>query len=348
MNFFIISKSVVSLKEDLITGVNRRCMSSWTGSFPKISNLQVALNNSAGFYYAVLNGHSLGKITDNDTIKYVTGERYASSGMVNGALENARFGSISSYYQINSTFILVVDAGNHCLRSIDLDVGLVQTYSGFCSEDRDYTGQDPEDEGTRIRYIFPYHFAPDPTNSTALYLTDKNAVRQIDINSKYVSIHFQLTSASRSDFSAAVGNIRLLWMAFTKQSIFITSSSSDLIVLNTDWSVNQIIKPEELGASVKRVEHVFAYSPDIIFLTFTTDLGWYESDPHMLVYQMQNSEANFVIDEISPVKETLAASLQSVRFISWTDNKLIYSGEPSRTLNDCKAIIQVTLKGKIS
>ena len=318
-------------------------MTSWTGSFPKISNLQVALNISAGLYYAVLNGHSLGRITDNNTIKYVTGERYASSGMVNGALENSRFGSISSYYQINSTFILVVDAGNHCLRSVDLDTGLVQTYSGFCSEDGDYTGQDPEDEGTRIRYIFPYHIMPDPPNSTAPYMTDKNAVRQININSKYVSIHFQL-----SDFSAVVGNTRLLWMAFTRRRIFITSSSSDLIVLNMDWSVSQIIKPEELGTSVKRVEHVFAYSPDIIFLTFTTDLGWYESDPHTLVYQMQNSEANFVIDEISPVKEVLAASLQSVRFISWTDNKLIYSGDPSRTLNDCKAIIQVTLKGKIS
>ena len=92
LNFFIISKSVVSLREDLITGVNRRCMSSWTGSFPKMSNLQVALNNSARFYYAVLNGHSLGRITDNNTIKYVTGERYASAGMVNGRSEERRVG----------------------------------------------------------------------------------------------------------------------------------------------------------------------------------------------------------------------------------------------------------------
>ena len=158
-----------------------------TGKYASISNLKEFVG-SPGSILAVANDNSLIRITIHKEILYLTGTRFANDGLVDGELKKARFMQITSFLQLNATFILVVDSGGSCIRSVDLIRGQVDSFSGYCIEEKQDDFYPSQPAGRYISYLYPYHLVSDPLDQKFVYLTDKNYVRKIDIHSRYVTI----------------------------------------------------------------------------------------------------------------------------------------------------------------
>lgn len=99
-----------------------------------------------------------------------------------GIGRDARFNIITSFHAINVTHVLVVDSGNHCLRTVDRQTNQTATLFGTCSDLGDVDG-----------FYSKAHFY-NPTslalgNDRKLYLSDtfNQAIRKIDLTNGKVS-----------------------------------------------------------------------------------------------------------------------------------------------------------------
>ena len=108
-------------------------------------------------------------------------------GYINGELGQARFRDIKSFLQINVSYIIIADAGNHCLRSIDLFSKKVKDFVGYCTLYELEGSHDIDPETWYFIFFKPYHLEHDQSDPSKVYVTDQKYVRQIDVKTQKIS-----------------------------------------------------------------------------------------------------------------------------------------------------------------
>lgn len=80
--------------------------------------------------------------TDGYTTSMIVGSA-TTFGYKEGMGENARFRSVSTFIQHTSTTLLLVDSGNHCLRSVSRLTNTTSTFVGKCETPFQWEGTNP-------------------------------------------------------------------------------------------------------------------------------------------------------------------------------------------------------------
>ena len=134
-----------------------------------------------------ISSNSLIRIQPNYTVIYLTGRKGMPKGYINGELGQARYRDIKSFLQINVSYIIIADAGNHCLRSIDLFSKIVKDFVGFCTLYELEGSHDIDPETWYFIFFKPYHLEHDQSDPSKVYVTDQKYVRQIDVKTQKIS-----------------------------------------------------------------------------------------------------------------------------------------------------------------
>lgn len=124
--------------------------------------------------------HSL-KTTSGRRLDSIAGKALAH-GYSEGKGQAARFKDITGFTQINSTAVIVVDSGNHCLRLVNRVTGDTKMYLGRCT-------QYGYSNGRNALLDQPRAIISDCKDRKTLLVTDSNnqAVRHIDIEKRIAS-----------------------------------------------------------------------------------------------------------------------------------------------------------------
>ena len=121
------------------------------------------------------------KTTDGTTTSLIAGMS-RSTGYIEGVSANARFNTILSFIQLSRSHVILTDAENHCLRSVDRTTNQTSTYSGNCTERGDKDGVD-------ALFTWPFSMIVDLMNSQQLIISEFNSrsLKTINTVSKHVS-----------------------------------------------------------------------------------------------------------------------------------------------------------------
>lgn len=125
------------------------------------------------------------KSTDSKITQTVAG-RAGGYNYREGIGEAATFRTITGFYQISSSKVIVLDYSNHCLRLVDHIAGGTQTFSGTCTKSGFA-------DGSQALFDYPYSIIPGKKNPYKLLITDRTnkAVRHVDVNTGAVTIFFK-------------------------------------------------------------------------------------------------------------------------------------------------------------
>ena len=350
------SVDAVTEEFDEVTEACLDCRS--TGKYASISNLKEFVGNP-GSILAVVNDNSLIRITIHKEMLYLTGTRFANDGLVDGELKKARFTLITSFLQLNATFILVVDSGGSCIRSVDLIRGQVDSFSGYCIEEKQDDFYPSQPAGRYISYLYPYHLVSDPLDQKFVYLTDKNYVRKIDIHSRYVTIVYDHPIKEDKIYiqwkggvsSKAPTSFQLRWMAFLNNFVYITSKNHGLLVLDRNWKLEKMLHPEQTPLlsydSLARVSlnHVYPISTKKLLITFVGDNGWFSNDPQTILFNIERPGESYILEQRSNLKDKLQESISSVNSISWFNRQLVFTGTAASENSECLPMVSASFPG---
>lgn len=120
---------------------------------------------------------------DEEPHKIVGG---STKGYQDGKGEDAQFKLITSFAQLNTTHIALVDHESHCLRMVDRPQRSATTLAGQC-------GQPGHIDGSLLssKFYQPYNMIK--TNNNSLLVTDhnNNAIREVNLTTGVVSTFLQ-------------------------------------------------------------------------------------------------------------------------------------------------------------
>lgn len=128
---------------------------------------------------------SLGTLQSDKRLETFVGN--SRSGYREGQGLSAKFNLITSFHQVNSSHIIVVDKRNHCLRLVNRTTNSTSSFAGRCGSDGFNDG-----EGTEARFNEP-HAIVSAYRKDQYYLTDSknSAVRLLNISADYQSVRVE-------------------------------------------------------------------------------------------------------------------------------------------------------------
>ena len=197
-----------------------------------------------------------------------------------------------------------------------------------------------------------------PNIRKSALLTDKNFVRQIDIDSRNVTTiyshrpkkHKSLTHSKSEGSTGKTRQIQLHWVAFLNNHVYITSKNHGLLVLDKDWQLERILRPQRapldsVEAIVKlSLNHVYPLSSKTLLITFVSSNGWYDEDPETIFFNINSPGTSYVLDQRLELSGKLN-KISPIESISWINRRLIIIGSDSSSSFGCLPILSLSFPG---
>lgn len=156
---------------DMYDGLVDGATSSARFSYPQ----GLAIDNAGNLYVADSGNHAIRKVTPQGVVTTVAGSYPTrASGFVDGATSSARFSYPQGLAFDKAGNLFIADTGNHAIRKLDLQTGIVTTFAGGY-----YAGSYADGATSSARFSSPTALAFD--NAGYLYVADSgnHAIRKI-------------------------------------------------------------------------------------------------------------------------------------------------------------------------
>lgn len=229
---------------------------------------------------------SLGIIKENDREphKIIGG---GTKGYQDGRGQNAKFRLITGFAQVNTTYIVLVDHENHCLRSVSRPQGLATTLAGRCGRPGYLDG-----EFLLSKFYQPYNI--EKISNSTLLVTDhnNNAIREINLETRTV-----ITWLQSEDLEFPID----LLLDTESNLLYVTLRFEIVYVDLDDKSVNHI--------SSDRCDKIVMYSPGVMLLTENPrdfQRNGYKSRIRQLIHTNSTPTVNDLIEWPTPNEPPLA------------------------------------------
>lgn len=111
----------------------------------------------------------------------IVGQSFSLTLYREGIGNNAAFLTISGFYQLSESQVIVVDYGNECLRLVDRLTRRTSRWAGQCTR-----GGNRDGSSSTAQFQDPWGIIPDIINASKLIITSGNALRMVDISTQNV------------------------------------------------------------------------------------------------------------------------------------------------------------------
>ena len=210
--------------------------------------------------------HAISTTDGSLSTQIIAGSRVA--GYREGVASQARFHTVSGFFQLSPSALIVLDRFNHCLRLIDRFSSATGPFVGQCSK----SGYG---DGTAAMFNEPYDIIRDTTQENQFFVSDRanNAIRITDLSNRNVS-----TLIKSDQIPKPKG------MAYDTDSgsLYIIASCGVVMYNIQRRSLSVIVSPSSAGFADGSLTHTKMYYPKEIVLLSSTQLLISDPNNHRL------------------------------------------------------------------
>lgn len=330
-----------NLSQPFIDSVNIQCLDpALLGAGARLIALQADLANPGGFIGIADLRNSLIRFSTLNDISFVTGSINATSGYKNGLLSHARFLDPKSFFQLNSTFIVVADKGR--MRWVNTAIGYVGTLDGHW-----------------IYFNGIKQIVADSINKNQAYILEDNRIASVDVEAAIKKRYETYSSGMEVIYNTPLipVDLTLTWLAPSKNYIYISTFKHGVIAYERQNKSSYFINDYQSAqhGDFYSFSKVYALSERFLLLPFIRyEFNTMHSMPMTLLYDMEEPEKSFTVETTPQVyddKKVEKLNLPPFAFESWANGYLItagdYASDSNGSKSNCLTIISVGLKGRL-